>query len=328
MKLYCNPGLTQAGKAVEVPAWLAHTRCPWMDAACFEIDYGYVLLQSFRRQQFRVQITRFIITAACTIYARPDAASIALQFTTIGKLRGEVAGLYQVALEPHHYSLFYMPDDSFCLHLTPGTYESVHFELDPLLIDELAGYHRETMQVIEMSIANSKSGIRLMPVQMDAAVHRLITNMRNSKEKGDELDELLINTIGTLLFRYKIAIDEPHYAPELAASGYCEMIEDVRREIMTSPHARNHTVDWFARKHNISESTLKRKFKSLLGITLPGYVAQQCMLKAGCLLKERWRTIDDVADELGYSDRSGFTRAFKRMYSKTPGEFRQMWNKV
>jgi AraC-like DNA-binding protein len=325
MKLFCNPDLSVPAEIAPIPAWFENARCHWMNAACLKLSSGYALLQSFVTDQFSVKITRFVMTRPDTIYLQLPQPSIALQFGTIGRVVGNVHGLHTVEMEPLHYSMFYIPEDVFSLQLQSGTYESLHFEIDPSLISEQVGQHPEIVQLFEMYKAQSKTGMRLLPVVMDAPVHRLLTTMRNAQTTGDYLEALLINTMASLLFRYKTALNSPQYAPELSASAYQDTIAHIRKEIMASPHAGKHTVAWFAKRYNISESTLKRKFKILQGVTLPGFVDRQCMLKAGTLLKQRKLTVDDVADELGYSDRSGFSRAFKRMYSKTPGEFRSMW---
>lgn len=328
MKLYCNPELTKPGEPALVPAWLENARCAWMEAVCLKFEFGYVLAQSSTHDQYSMHIIRFVITSPHDLYVQLDQSAVALQFTTIGRITGEMRGLNKVVLEPHHYSLFYIPSQPFKLSFEQGTYESIHFELHPLLIDELAGNHRDISQLMEVFFASSTIGLRLFPVQMDGAVYRLMTNLRNCRATEDDLEGRQVNTIGTLLYCYKNALDAPQYAHELSASVYHEEIEHIRQEIVAGPDARKHTLAWFAKRYNMSESTLKRVFKALVGVTLPGFVMRQCMLKAGSLLKERKLTIDDVADELGYSDRSGFSRAFKRMYSKTPGEFRTMWWRV
>ncbi|MCK7557726.1 AraC family transcriptional regulator [Chitinophaga sedimenti] len=325
MKLFCNPDLSVPAEIAPIPAWFESSRSCWMNAACLKLSSGHALLQTFVTDQFSVKIVRFVMKHPDTVYLQLPKSSIALQFGTIGRLVGNVHGLHTVEMEPLHYSMFYVPSEVFRLQLEPGTYESLHFELDPLLIAEQVGQHPEMLQLMHMYETQSKTGMRLMPVAMDKSVHRLLKIIRNAQTTGDYLEALLLNTIGSLLFRYKTALNAPKYAPELSASVYQDTIENIRQEIINNPNAGKHTIAWFAKHYNMSESTLKRKFKTLQGVTLPGFVDRQCMLKAGNLLKERKLTVDDVADELGYSDRSGFSRAFKRMYSKTPGEFRAMW---
>ncbi|SEK61889.1 Helix-turn-helix domain-containing protein [Olivibacter domesticus] len=49
------------------------------------------------------------------------------------------------------------------------------------------------------------------------------------------------------------------------------------------------------------------------------------MDKAKLLLKSGTWSIDDIADEVGFSDKSGFIAAFKRVENITPGQFKSQF---
>ncbi len=90
----------------------------------------------------------------------------------------------------------------------------------------------------------------------------------------------------------------------------------IQEEISQHPNIRLHTVSYFARKHHIGGSTLKRVFKQHFQITLHDFVMIKCMQKAQRLMENKTLSIVSIAEELGYADRSGFLRTYKKFTEK------------
>ncbi|MET0387933.1 MAG: AraC family transcriptional regulator [Polyangiales bacterium] len=86
--------------------------------------------------------------------------------------------------------------------------------------------------------------------------------------------------------------------------------------------SRDKTMDAVARSLGVSVRSLRR-YLTAEGKTYASLLseAQACIAKT-CLLDER-RTIMETAIELGFADKPGFHRAFKRWTGITPGEFRR-----
>ena len=73
---------------------------------------------------------------------------------------------------------------------------------------------------------------------------------------------------------------------------------------------------------NYSPEHLSRKFHREMGISYRDWCNRILMDRAVYLLKSEDNTIAFIAESLGYSDESSFTRAFKRMYGITPSTYR------
>ncbi len=73
---------------------------------------------------------------------------------------------------------------------------------------------------------------------------------------------------------------------------------------------------------NLSESYFAIYFKNKTGQTLRDYLLKEKMEWAGKILLEKNINIEDIASRLGYSDYHAFSRAFKKIYGKTPSTFR------
>jgi AraC-like DNA-binding protein len=85
---------------------------------------------------------------------------------------------------------------------------------------------------------------------------------------------------------------------------------------------RDLTMDYAARTLGMSVRSLRRHLKSE-GKTFPEVLNEALAIVAKtCLLDER-RSIAETAYELGFSDNTGFHRAFKRWTGLTPAEFRR-----
>ncbi|MDF2513236.1 MAG: hypothetical protein K0S04_3102 [Herbinix sp.] len=72
---------------------------------------------------------------------------------------------------------------------------------------------------------------------------------------------------------------------------------------------------------HINRSHLSRKFKEEVGITLTDYITKVKMDVAISLIKSGLYKLDQVAELLGFSSYSYFSRVFKRYYSVAPSEF-------
>ena len=70
----------------------------------------------------------------------------------------------------------------------------------------------------------------------------------------------------------------------------------------------------------LSDRTLQRGFQSLFGTTVVGYLAEQRLLQAEQLLRERSMTVTEVAHRVGYGHLGRFAAAFKRKFGITPSQ--------
>ncbi len=72
----------------------------------------------------------------------------------------------------------------------------------------------------------------------------------------------------------------------------------------------------------MSRSAFSARFAELVGEPPMKYVTRWRMHLASILLRDRNRTIDDAAAQLGYGSAPAFSRAVKRFYGKWPGALR------
>lgn len=102
-------------------------------------------------------------------------------------------------------------------------------------------------------------------------------------------------------------------------SGTMSFSEKVRRLLEKDPGQRS--SQWLAHELSISTSTLKRRL-SEEGTTLrevrESFLHERAMLR----LLDRSMSVSEIATDLGYSDLTNFSHAFKRWTGRSPSEFR------
>jgi len=83
------------------------------------------------------------------------------------------------------------------------------------------------------------------------------------------------------------------------------------------------TVETLAARVGLSRSAFTVRFTKVVGEPPQGYITRVRMQRAARLLRERDRSLGQVALAVGYESESSFSKAFKRQYRKTPGQFRK-----
>ncbi len=74
----------------------------------------------------------------------------------------------------------------------------------------------------------------------------------------------------------------------------------------------------------VSESTLSKKFKSEVGVTLGSYIDDIVMFKAEQLLTRSDLTVLQISETFDFCDQFYFSRRFKLKYGETPQKYRKL----
>ena len=77
-----------------------------------------------------------------------------------------------------------------------------------------------------------------------------------------------------------------------------------------------------ASKSGYSQWHLQRIFKDVTGDSLAYFIRKKRLQNAASELKQSKRTIAEIAYQYQFDSQQSFTRAFKKMFSKTPSDYR------
>lgn len=99
-----------------------------------------------------------------------------------------------------------------------------------------------------------------------------------------------------------------------------EKLHEVKA-ILLQELEQTHTLQSLAERVQITESKLKIGFKQLFGETVFTFIRRQRMEQAAWLLEVEGCTVTEVAVQLGYSNMSNFTVAFRKHFGCNPSEY-------
>lgn len=102
------------------------------------------------------------------------------------------------------------------------------------------------------------------------------------------------------------------------------IIEKVKDYISEHYSSCNLNLAMIAKSNYYSEAYLNKLFKKYTGKTIMEYVIDVRINQAKVLLKQSNKSINEIAREVGYSDRSYFSKSFKKEVGITPSEYRRM----
>jgi len=149
---------------------------------------------------------------------------------------------------------------------------------------------------------------------LDFLMEESIRRMRYCRQSGTSLQIELYRYLLDFLDTWQRAIP----VTQSIWGHYQQTMTAIRDEIISSPDKEQHTIFYFSRKYAMSQTNLKRVFKRTFGVSLHAFVIKQCMQKAWMLNHEPDANIEDIRETVGYTERSGFIKAYKRCYGTPP----------
>lgn len=109
---------------------------------------------------------------------------------------------------------------------------------------------------------------------------------------------------------------------ELSAMGERKRLAMKVRDLLKQSEERYPTIETIAEKLHMSDRTLKRQLAAE-GTSYSNVVDEVRYRHAISLLSRSDFSLEQISEELGYSDVGNFTRAFKRWTGRTPGNWRK-----
>ncbi|MBQ3591498.1 MAG: helix-turn-helix domain-containing protein [Clostridia bacterium] len=127
----------------------------------------------------------------------------------------------------------------------------------------------------------------------------------------------LEGTLLTMFEAYGFEPEVPHYSPEVYRA----------LEYISTHLSSQLQINTIAEKAYVSISTLSKKFRNELQMTVSSYIEKTIMLEAKRLLSNTDLTIQQISERFDYCYQSYFTRRFKHCYEQTPQQFRKSLQK-
>jgi AraC-like DNA-binding protein len=168
-----------------------------------------------------------------------------------------------------------------------------------------------------MCLHSGKQGREILTRSTVKSLIAEVTNMQPGSETviSRLIDLLFINALRTWLSQ------QPQRSTWLKALNDSRIGPTLAR-IHEQPE-RIWTVQQLAAGVGLSRSRFSVLFSQLVGESPQSYVTRTRMQRAGRLLQEQGSSLTDIALATGYESDSSFSKAFRRQYGKTPGQYRR-----
>jgi len=323
MPLVYNPFQAEpAGRLIPVPHELKPYLVSWAATQCHAYDFGTVVRQTLATPDYRIYITIYNISTEVTLFPSWEKPTIALQYVRQGKILSCLNNTENIVLDTSRYHLFYIAPGQHVARLLPGLSEALRIEINPSYLEDLLYAHPSLQSMLDELDNQQKTAPLLSPATFNGKAKHVIHNMVQCRKKGPSLRLEMKAHIYELLSVYDEDISLTQDLESIQASRSEKKMMAVKNHIVQYPHIHECSIEQLARQFSISTSLLKISFKKQYGIPLGDFVQQECIQKAQQLLLEKIGTIQDIAMQLGYTDVSNFSRAFKNYMGCTPNELR------
>ena len=144
--------------------------------------------------------------------------------------------------------------------------------------------------------------------------------VQEAEQQADGWESAVIGNTMLLLTRIKRATDESSLGiPRVEQLGLLDRI---------TAYVENHytarlTIGQLAKQFYVSSSTVSHLFKQKMGVSFYRYVTQRRLIAAKPLI-EKGVSLEEVCRQVGFSDYSGFYRAFRKEYGISPRQYRTL----
>lgn len=151
-------------------------------------------------------------------------------------------------------------------------------------------------------------------------IELIIKETAGNRFGGDSVVERLCDSIFILVVRH--CLEEGLVHKGIFAAMHNRRLEIVLSLIHQEPW-QAWTIAKLCSRAGLSKSVLTEKFTDLIGSSPIEYLTAWRMQLAARMLKESGMNIERVAEQCGYESAPAFSKAFKRIFGISPGEFRR-----
>jgi AraC family transcriptional activator of pobA len=237
----------------------------------------------------------------------------------------------------------YRPDYNFVVYINIGTAkQQVDTEIvslspsDVLFVKQ--GYITALIEVIEVS--------GFIIVFQDGYINQLLSESQfinifssENKIKLNDTDSKWINMLFNLIFNefysttrdidicyslfqaglLKIISNQQNHSNTISRS---EQITFLFKELVYKNYLNNKAISFYANELHVSENYLNRCIKKTMGIAPKEWIIKMSIIQSQILLRDKTKSITEIAFLLHYEDPSYFGRLFKKITGITPSEYR------
>jgi AraC-like DNA-binding protein len=302
----------------QLPATLDSYLVPGATSVTAAGTFGHVLLQQLQSNGILIRMQHFLLNRSCTLFMQEFEPLLKLRFHLINHIQYHMEGLGNLVFYEQGYNLLYIPFQNNRLHfLNAGVYSSVDVHYPPeVLLGKLPPL--VLMNDFQKKVLFQQPAM-LVPVNQVAS-RSLLSQVNQLLHTGKRPATSLYSRCMHLLTLCLENISEhPVWEPVTLSMQEAQAIHLARAK-MEENLKQEWTIRELTQFTGLNDYKLKTGFQQLYHSSPADYLRDIRMEKAWQLLSGKKFSVSQVADEVGYTNLSAFSKAFKKYYNITARE--------
>ncbi|HEX6428822.1 MAG TPA: AraC family transcriptional regulator [Niastella sp.] len=280
--------------------------------------FGHVLLQQIQSNGILIRLQHYLLNRGCTFTMTETEPLLKLRFHLVNHIQYHIEGLGNLVFYEQGYNLLHIPFQNNRLYFPhAGVYFTVdiHFpayilgqNLPPLVL----------MNDFQKKVLHQQPAM-LVPVNQVAS-RSLLTHVHQLLQAGKRPGISLYTRSMALLTQCMENISEhPIWEPVTLSMQEAQAIYLARTK-MEENLKQDWTIKDLIRLTGLNDYKLKTGFQQLYHSSPADYLRDIRMEKAWQLLSGKKHAVSQVAEDVGYTNLSAFSKAFKKYYRITARE--------
>ncbi|RKR84412.1 helix-turn-helix protein [Mucilaginibacter gracilis] len=287
-----------------------------------EGNFGSILSQEIKGLDYSICQHHFFINEDCKLYAVTERPLLAINYMLRGSLLAKSPDIGDFFLKEGTCQMFYVPTVAQELIFAHGSYNSIHINVNPSYLKEVAVKHPKLLQLIGHAARHSDQLASDTPVKIKTQSRAILKDIIYSVGDPGERDLQLRAKIIELLLGYI----RKHYNMDISTDAEQGKLLSVERFIHENLAKPLHIAD-LARLSGKSQSEFHRLFKLHFNESPHHFIQRLRVANAMELILSTDYPISQIAIMVGFDDPAHFSKAFKRIHGTPPSQFRDNHSK-
>ncbi len=214
------------------------------------------------------------------------------------------------------YQVYLPPKKRYLVEFTAGEHRMIQCSISPALF-RLTGLFPDSLQKL-----TSRKRLRFFPgIPVDMSMLKRSSDFWQYRERPQLVHTFIYSKMLSFFREAVMGLPRKHNTPITTLFNIYRRLEKAKKMIdsQTGPRLIMKEV---ARQCRMNLWQLKTGFRLMYGCPFAQYQIMVRLDKAEKMLRETNEGIQHIALAAGYEDESSFTRRFKRLYGKTPLQYR------
>ncbi len=194
--------------------------------------------------------------------------------------------------------------------------------ISDLISDFLKYCHIDPMEIGKRICGKNHAAI----LRSNAAIESILSAFYHIREE-QRLDYLKIKIPDFLYVLGNMELSESALEETTIPRSQVEFVKQAAEYILENINVKM-TVKDLTMKFGVSDTYLQNSFRLVYGMPVISFIRAQKMQCAAQVLIHTERSVDDIAEEFGYSNESKFSAVFKKIMGDPPSVYRKEHSKI